>query len=112
MYGGYAVSLQEFTDFYQDISACVDSDDYFVALVTSSWLNNTTQFDHQHKQRPSSAYNLRPRNHGGQARFSGQVSKENTIGPVTKYYDGRESPIRKSIAYSPAKMIVYKEVPG
>jgi hypothetical protein len=29
------------------------------------------------------------------------VSKENNIGPVTRYYDERQSGIRKSIAFSP-----------
>lgn len=58
------------------------------------------------------SYNQRPANHGGQKYFSGLVSQNNTIGPVTKYYEGRESPIRKSIAYSPPRQVEYLEVPG
>ena len=44
LYGGYSVSLQEFVEFYADVSSCIDSDDYFVALVTASWLSNTSNF--------------------------------------------------------------------
>jgi hypothetical protein len=70
LFGGYAVTLQEFIEFYTDFSSCIESDVYFEQLVTASWPSSVS-IGFQQKQRPSSAYNLRPRNHGGQNRFSG-----------------------------------------
>lgn len=66
------------------------------------------------EQRPLSAYNFRPKNHGNQRFFSGLESKENTIGTSTRYYDERQSSIRKSMAYSPPRKdgFAYKETPG
>ena len=32
-----AVSLSKFVDYYGDLSAAVDDDDYFVGLVRSNW---------------------------------------------------------------------------
>lgn len=63
LYGGYAVTLHEFVEFYTDLSSCIENDQYFVQLLTASWLSDIEKS--KPKQRPVSAYNLRPRNHGG-----------------------------------------------
>ena len=35
--GSEDVSLEEFVDFYQDISAVIDDDDEFISLLAASW---------------------------------------------------------------------------
>lgn len=82
---GVLVTFAEFADYYTNVSAVVESDAFFQQLLTATWALNREA----PKQRPVSAYNFRPKNHGNQRFFSGKESHENTIGQSTRYYEQR-----------------------
>jgi len=105
-------TFKEFVEYYTDWSALIESDSYFLKLVTQTW--NLPKRSAPQNKRPSSAYNLRPRNRGGATYFSGAENNADLILPSTRYYRGRQSPIRKSIAYCPPRRDGYsfKETPG
>ena len=111
---GFTVTLREFCDYYTNVSAVVASDDFFRDLLNGTWRLESSPAGNFKQQRPLSAYNMRPKNHGNQRFFSGKESVDNTIGQSNRYYEQRESPIRKSLAYSPPRRdgFEYKEIPG
>jgi hypothetical protein len=87
-------------------------------LLKQTWnLEARAAVEPSSQPRAKSAFNMRPKNHGGAKYFSGAENNDNTILPSqtssTTYYRGRQSQIRKSIAYSPPrKDFLYKETPG
>lgn len=98
-------TFAEFCEYYTDVSALVESDEYFMRLMQGTWTldaRGPTQ-ELQERPRPEQPYNQRPKNHGQQVYFSGQENNQNCMLPSTRYYQGRSSPVRKSIAYSPPR---------
>lgn len=57
-------TFHEFAEFYTDWSALIESDNYFLKLINGTW-NLEKRGTAIKNKRPSSAYNLRPKNHGG-----------------------------------------------
>jgi hypothetical protein len=93
----------EFKDYYGDVSATIQSDEYFEKLITQTWsLDKKLENENREREPPKEAFNPRPRNHGA-VYFSGQENNDNTLLPSTRYYQNRTSPQRKSIAYSPPR---------
>jgi len=108
-------TFAEFCEYYTDVSALIESDDYFIKVVIGSWsLDSRKATDLQVRPRPDEAFNARPKNQGQQMYFSGQENNQNCLLPSSRYYQGRSPPQRKSIAYSPPRRdgFQYKETPG
>jgi len=76
---GFIVTFEEFSDYYTNVSAVIESDAFFQQLLTATWSLDTPAAGETRKPRPLSAYNYRPKNHGNQRYFSGKESLENTI---------------------------------
>ena len=112
------VSKDEWVEYYNNISASIDDDDYFALMINNAWNLDGDAPTYKRQPRHASnhhapkAFNTRPLNHGNQKYYSGSESKELNVHTSSVYHDQRQAPIRKSLAYSPSRQLSYVETPG
>ncbi len=113
-----AVSLKEWVEYYTNVSASIDDDEYFAVMMNNAWnLNKQApayqqQPRHWSNQEAQKAFNTRPRNHGHSKHYSGSESRQLNVHQSSAYHQDREAPIRKSLAYSPSRQLTFVETPG
>ena len=115
----HQVTLDEWIEYYTNVSASIDRDDYFEQMMESSWnlSSRDTKVKEAWTNRQNTVeevnYNPRIKNHGYQKYYSGKESTDLNLHRSSTFHEGRESPIRKSIVYNDErKDFSYKETPG
>jgi Ca2+-binding EF-hand superfamily protein len=90
------VSLEEFIEYYKNISCSIDNDDYFALMINNSWNVNEKANTYQ-RQKPAVmiednvSENLDYIHNYEPVRQSGQMSNENPMALTNRYYQPRES---------------------
>jgi Ca2+-binding EF-hand superfamily protein len=111
------VTLDEFIEYYTNVSASIDNDEYFTQMMNSAWNldGEAAQYKSYEKgwskddSKPSGkgkvgVYGGMEKNATGKATISsGMQSADNPFQNMKSYYEGRENPQRKSIAMQKPK---------
>ena len=126
------VTREEFLEYYTNISASIDNEEYFAQMMNSSWnLDNQASQYKKYDQgvamdNTKKATGTRPTggSYGGTMKgkptgkatmASGVQSADNPFATATAYYADRAQPARKSLAYTAPKhgdQYGYTEAPG
>ena len=111
--GNFKISVEEWLDYYTNVSASIRSDTYFEQLINSSWNLDGKAAMPQKQVSWGNDFNPRPSNHGDQKHYSGKESQDLNMHASSSYHADRSSPIRKSMAYTaPKRDFGYTETPG
>lgn len=113
------MTLEEWIEYYTNVSASIDHDAYFEQMMESSWNlsghNAPVKEAWTNRQNTVEEVNYNPRikNHGYQKYYSGKESHDLNLHKSSTFHEGRESPVRKSIVYNDErKDFSYKETTG
>ena len=104
--GDFKINFDEFKEYYANISASIDDDEYFAAMMNSSWNidGNAESYKNQPKgwageEGASGHACYNPNSGNGQpTQFSGMMSCDYPFSNITDYYKGGEKRNRNSLA--------------
>jgi hypothetical protein len=110
----FRVTLEEFVEYYTNVSASIDDDMYFSTMMNSAWnitgdATSYKKFDKGWANEDTGPAKGRPQTSGGYQRQnndtngqatlkSGMSSSEFPFGSTQKYYNKEASPTRVSLA--------------
>jgi len=120
------VTREEFIEYYTNISASIDNEDYFAQMMNSSWNLDSKAESYKKHQKGVAMDNTSKPKEGNYTGFqktvtgkatmgSGVQSADNPFQSATSYYSGREQPNRQSLGYTAPKggqNYGYTETPG